>query len=134
MGEWQTQRDRRDAREAERERTRLEKRMLRDLRWAVERSIVMESDWSDLIALQQQHGKEGPLQLFRELLPYWSQCQTLNGGTPCPPELFPQTICEKVRATPKQGPTTRKAPGSPRKVRTDRGKARKRSTATTPNR
>lgn len=131
MGDWQTQRDRRDAREAERERTRLEKRMLRDLRWAVERSTVMESDWSDLIALQQQYGKEGPLQLFRELLPYWSQCQVMNGGTPCPPSLFPQNICEKTRTTPKQGPTTRKAPGAPRKTRTDNGKARKRPRQTT---
>ena len=126
MGEWQTQRDRRDAREAEREQIRLEKRMLRDLRWAVERSTVEASDWSDLITLQQQHGKEGPLQLFRELLPYWSQCQVLNGGTPCPAELFPQTICKNSRTTPQHGPTTRKTPGAPRKTRSDSGKARKR--------
>ena len=125
MGEWQTQRDRRDAREAEREQIRLEKRMLHDLRWAVERSTVEASDWSDLITLQQQHGKEGPLQLFRELLPYWSQCQVLNGGTPCPAELFPQTICKNSRTTPKHGPTTRKRPGAPRKTRADAGKARK---------
>lgn len=129
-GAWATSRDRRDAREQQREQIRLEKRMLRDLRWAVERSTVKESDWSDLIALQQQHGKEGPLQLFRELLPYWSQCQILNGGTPCPAELFPQNICEKTRTIPQRGPTTRKSPGSPRKVRTDRGKARKRSSPT----
>lgn len=126
MGDWQTQRDRRDQRELEREQTRLEKRHLRDLRWAVERSVIVESDWADLLALQQQHGKEGPLQLWRELIPYWSQCQALNGGAVCPPSLFPQDICKNLRANPQQGPTTRKAPGAPRKQRADRGKARKR--------
>lgn len=126
MADWATQRERRDQRELQREQIRLEKRMLRDLRWAAERSRLVESDWTDLISLQNQHGKEGPLQLYRELLPYWSQCQTLNGGVPCPAELFPQAICKNSRTTPKHGPTTRKAPGAPRKTRTDSGKARKR--------
>lgn len=128
MGEWQTQRDRRDAREAERERIRLEKRHLKDLRWALERSTVEASDWVDLIRLWQAHGKEGPMQLFQELIPYWSQCQTLNGGTPCPPSLFPQAICKKTRSN---GPTSRPTPGAPRKKRSDAGKAQK--STNTPN-
>lgn len=121
MGDWQTQRDRRDAREAERERIRLEKRHLKDLRWALERSTVQASDWSDLLHLQQAHGKEGPMQLWQELIPYWSQCQALNGGTSCPPDLFPQAICKKMRG---DGPTSRPTPGAPRKKRSDAGKAR----------
>lgn len=128
MGDWQTQRDRRDQREQQREQIRLEKRHLKDLRWALERSTVQASDWSDLIQLQQAHGKEGPMQLWQELIPYWSQCQTLNGGTPCPPNLFPQAICRKTR---NDGPTSRPTPGAPRKKRSDAGKAQKRTN--TPN-
>jgi hypothetical protein len=48
-GEWNTTRERKqlaaDAREQEREALRLEKRMLRDLRWTAERSRLRESDW-----------------------------------------------------------------------------------------
>ena len=124
MGDWQTQRDRRDAREQQREQIRLEKRHLKDLRWALERSTVKASDWSDLLHLQQSHGKEGPMQLWQELIPYWSQCQALNGGTPCPPSLFPQAICKKSRGS---GPTSRPTPGAPRKKRSDAGKAQKRT-------
>jgi hypothetical protein len=36
------------------------------------------SDWTDLLALHSQYGKEGPLRLERELLPFWQQCQKLN--------------------------------------------------------
>jgi hypothetical protein len=63
-GEWNTTRERKqsaaDAREQEREALRLEKRMLRDLRWTAERSRLRESDWHDLVSLMHSHGKEGP--------------------------------------------------------------------------
>ena len=59
-GEWTTKGRQREAREAEREALRLEKRHLRDLRWAVERSTIEASDWADLLSLQQAHGKEDP--------------------------------------------------------------------------
>jgi hypothetical protein len=52
-GEWNTSRERKqqatDAREADRERIRLEKRQLRDFRWSAERSTLRESDWRDLV-------------------------------------------------------------------------------------
>jgi hypothetical protein len=66
-GEWNTSRDKKqlaaDAREADRERIRLEKRQLRDFRWTAERSKLRESDWADLLTLHQAHGKEGLNQL-----------------------------------------------------------------------
>ena len=62
----------------ERDQIRLEKRHYTDLRWAVEHSILMDSDWTDLLALHSQYGKEGPLRLQRELLPFWQQCQKMN--------------------------------------------------------
>lgn len=121
-----SQRDRKDAREAEREQLRLEKRHLRDLRWAVERSSIEASDWADLLALQSAHGKEGPLQLWRELVPYWRDCQRLNGGADIPPELFPQAtgIFPRTPEPPKAPATRTKATtGAPRKTRSDAGKA-----------
>jgi hypothetical protein len=121
-----SQRDRADAREAEREQLRLEKRHLRDLRWAVERSSIEASDWADLLALQSAHGKEGPLQLWRELVPYWRDCQRLNGGADIPAELFPQATGVFPRTPePPKAPVTRAkaAPGAPRKTRSDAGKA-----------
>lgn len=138
-GEWNTSRERkalqRDQREAEREQLRLEKRHLRDLRWAIERSTIEPSDWADLLALQQAHGKEGPLQLFRELVPYWRDCQRLNGGADIPAELFPQAtgIFPRTAESTPAAPVTRQKPGkgAPRKRRSDAGKAqpsRKRST------
>ena len=90
-GEWTTKGIQREAREAEREQLRLMKRHHKDLRWAVERSTLEASDWDDLLALQAELGKEGPLQLWRELVPYWRQCQKLNGGADIPSALFPQT-------------------------------------------
>jgi hypothetical protein len=125
-GEWTTKGRQRESREAERVALRLEKRHLRDLRWAVERSSIEASDWADLLALQQAHGKEGPLQLWRELVPYWRTCQQLNGGADIPAELFPQATGLFPRT-----PQTVKAPvnrvraakGSPRKKRSDAGKA-----------
>jgi hypothetical protein len=120
-----SQRDRADAREAEREQLRLEKRHLRDLRWAVERSTLEASDWADLLALQAAHGKEGPLQLWRELVPYWRASQALNGGADIPPELFPQATgifprtFEPVKAPANR---TKPTPGAPRKRRSDAGK------------
>ena len=126
-GEWNTSRERKqlaaDARELEREQIRLAKRMLRDLRWSAERSTLRKSDWADLLTLHQAHGKEGLNQLWLELVPYWCQCQLLNGGTPCPPDLRPAWLklsAEKTRTKP----TTRKAPGAPRKTRADKGQAR----------
>jgi hypothetical protein len=120
-----SQRDRADAREAEREQLRLEKRHLRDLRWAVERSSIEASDWADLLALQAAHGKEGPLQVWRELVPYWRNCQRLNGGADIPAELFPQATGifprtpEPVKAPANRAKAT---PGAPRKRRSDAGK------------
>jgi hypothetical protein len=126
-GEWNTSRERKqqatDAREADRERIRLEKRQLRDFRWSAERSTLRLSDWSDMLTLHQLHGKEGLNQLWLELVPYWSQCQLLNGGITCPPDLRPDWLklsAEKTRTKP----TTRKAPGAPRKTRADKGRTR----------
>ena len=62
----------------ERDQIRLEKRHYSDLRWAVEHSILLDSDWTDLLSLHKNYGKEGNLQLQREVLPYWQQCQKLN--------------------------------------------------------
>lgn len=129
-GDWNTQRERkalqRDQREAEREQLRLEKRHLRDLRWAIERSSIEASDWADLLTLQQAHGKEGPLQLWRELVPYWRDCQRINGGADIPAELFPQAMgifprTEKAPAAPAN--RAKPGKGAPRKVRSDAGKA-----------
>lgn len=124
-GEWTTKGRQRETREAEREQLRLEKRHLRDLRWAVERSSIEESDWADLLALQAAHGKEGPLQLWRELVPYWRDCQRINGGADIPAELFPQATgiflrTEKAPAAP--AVRARAGKGAPRKRRSDAGK------------
>ena len=132
-GEWTTKRERqqlaRDQREAEREQVRLEKRHLRDLRWAVERSAIEATDWADLLALQAAHGKEGPLQVWRELVPYWRACQRCNGGADIPPELFPQVMGIIPRTDqPAKAPAnrTRSSKGASRKRRSDAGLARKR--------
>lgn len=121
-----SQRDRKENREAEREQLRLEKRHLRDLRWAVERSTLEASDWADLLTLQAAHGKEGPIQLWRELVPYWRDCQRLNGGADIPAELFPQgtglfSRTEKAPAAPAN--RAKPGKGAPRKRRSDAGKA-----------
>ena len=123
-----SQRDRKDAREAEREALRLEKRHLRDLRWAVERSRIEASDWADLLTLQAAHGKEGPLQLWRELIPYWRDCQRINGGADIPAELFPQATgifprTEKAPAAPANRQKAARGVSRARKVRSDAGKA-----------
>ena len=130
-GEWNTTRERKqsaaDARELDREQTRLAKRMLRDLRWSAERSTLRESDWADLLQLHHEYGKEGPSQLWLELVPYWSQSQIMNGGTPCPsrhqPEWLAEINCKNKAQTLVTRPknTTRRTPGSPRKPRTDKG-------------
>ena len=130
-GEWNTSRERKqlasDARELEREQVRLAKRMLRDLRWSAERSTLRKSDWADLLKLHHEFGKEGPMQLWLELVPYWSQSQIMNGGTPCPSHHSPDWLAEincKNNAQdsvtrPKN--TTRRSPGAPRKTRADKG-------------
>ncbi len=137
-GDWNTTRERKqlalDARELEREQLRLEKRQLRDLRWAVERSSLAASDWADLLALQAAHGKEGPLQLWRELVPYWRACQRCNGGADIPPDLFPQATGIFSRTVPTNASAvagsaatrapanrTRSSKGAARKVRSDAG-------------
>ena len=66
------------ATQEERDQIRLEKRHYSDLRWAVEHSILMDSDWTDLLSLHSQYGKEGNLQLQQKLLPFWRQAQRLN--------------------------------------------------------
>ena len=130
-GEWNTTRERkalqRDQREVEREQLRLEKRHLRDLRWAIERSTIEASDWTDLLALQAAHGKEGPIQLWRELVPYWRDCQRINGGADIPASLFPQAtgLFPRTPEPAPAAPATRQKPGkgAPRKRRSDAGKA-----------
>ena len=128
-GEWNTTRERkalqRDQREAEREQLRLEKRHLRDLRWAIERSTVEASDWADLLALQAAHGKEGPIQLWRELVPYWRDCQRINGGADIPAELFPQATGLFSR-TPEPAPAAPAAPANRQKAARGVSRARKR--------
>jgi hypothetical protein len=126
-GEWNTSRERkalqRDQREQEREMTRQEKRALRDLRYCAERSTLSEIEWRDLMRLHQLHGKEGIRELWESVIPYWNQCQLLNGGEPCPRDLVPTGLklsAKKARTTP----TTRKPPGAPRKPRADAGKPR----------
>ena len=74
-GAWTTKASAREAAEERREQIRLEKRLYRDLRWAVERSTLESSDWQDLLSLHQQYGKEGNIQLERELIPFWQTCQ-----------------------------------------------------------
>jgi hypothetical protein len=127
-GEWTTHGRQREAREAEREQLRLEKRHLRDLRWAIERSSVEASDWADLLALQQAYGNEGPLQLWRELVPYWRDCQRINGGADIPAALFPQATGIFPRGTAGDAPAApvnraKPGKGAPRKRRSDAGKA-----------
>ena len=135
-GDWNTTRERKqlalDAREQEREQLRLEKRQLRDLRWAVERSSLAASDWADLLALQAAHGKEGPLQLWRELVPYWRACQRCNGGADIPPNLFPQPTGIFPRTEkPAKAPAnrTRSSKGASRKRRSDAGISKPRTPA-----
>ena len=130
-GLWTTQRDKResrqlaaDARELLREQIRLEKRQLRDLRYCVERSTLTVEEWKDFLALHEQHGKEGIRQLWEDLVPYWNQCQILNGGAQCPSHLKPSGLEIKCEKTAHTKPTTRKLPGAPRKPRIDAGKKR----------
>lgn len=113
-----------DARELLREQVRLEKRLLRDLRYCVERSILTAQEWRDLLALHQDHGKEGLRQLWEDLIPYWETCQRLNGGEGCPPDIRPSWVTELSAKNRRTHPTTRKLPGSSRKPRTDKGKQR----------
>jgi hypothetical protein len=127
-GEWITQKERRqlatDARELLREQVRLEKRLLRDLRYCVERSTLTGQEWRDLLSLHQDHGKEGLRQLWEDLIPYWETCQRMNGGDLCPADIKPAWVTELNAKNMRTKPTTRKLPGSPRKARTDKGKQR----------
>ena len=74
-GAWTTKASAREAAEERKEQIRLEKRLYKDLRWAAERSTLEDSDWQDLISLHQQYGREGNIQLERELIPFWQTCQ-----------------------------------------------------------
>ena len=113
-----------DARELLREQVRLEKRLLRDLRYCVERSTLTAQEWRDLLALHQDHGKEGLRQLWEDLIPYWETCQSMHGGSPCPDDIRPDWAQKLSAKNTRTHPTTRKLPGSPRKPRTDKGKTR----------
>jgi hypothetical protein len=113
-----------DARELLREQVRLEKRLLRDLRYCVERSTLTAQEWRDLLSLHQDHGKEGLRQLWEDLIPYWNTCQRLNGGEGCPNAIKPAWVAELSAKNTRTQPTTRKLPGAPRKPRTDKGKQR----------
>ena len=113
-----------DARELLREQVRLEKRLLRDLRYCVERSTLTAQEWRDLLALHQDHGKEGLRQLWEDLIPYWETCQHMNGGEGCPDDIRPDWAQKLSAKNTRTHPTTRKLPGSPRKPRTDKGKTR----------
>jgi len=79
-GAWTTKASAREAAEERREQIRLEKRLYKDLRWAAERSILEDSDWQDLLNLHQQYGREGNIQLERELIPVWRTCQRKNAA------------------------------------------------------
>lgn len=121
-----SQRDRLDAREQEREQIRLQKRMLRDLRWAVERSIIRPDDWAILLELHQCYGKEGPMQMRIEIVPYWRDCQRVNKGSDIPAglldQVFPQDMGLFPRASHKAPATRTKATkGTSRKKRSDAG-------------
>jgi hypothetical protein len=113
-----------DARELLREQVRLEKRLLRDLRYCVERSTLTAQEWRDLLSLHQDHGKEGLRQLWEDLIPYWDTCQRMNGGDLCPADIKPGWVTELSAKNMRTNPTTRKLQGAPRKPRTDKGKQR----------
>ena len=120
--------DRKDAREQEREEIRLQKRMLRDLRWAVERSVIRSEDWAILLQLHNMYGKEGPMQMRVEIVPYWRDCQRVNKGSDIPAGLldkvFPQDMGLFPRTKTKAPKTRTKATkGAPRKKRSDAGVA-----------
>jgi hypothetical protein len=133
-GDWTTQKELKqrasDARELLREQVRLEKRLLRDLRYCVERSTLTAQEWRDLLSLHQSHGKEGLRQLWEDLIPYWNTCQAMNGGESCPHDVKPAWVTELNAKNLRTQPTTRKLPGAPRKPRTDKGKVRGRYTVT----
>ena len=105
----------RQTKEEERERIRLEKRDYRDLRHAIDRYPVTEQDWHTLLTLHSRYGREGARQLTFELIPSWSLRQeSIPNGCPCPSDLWDQW---KPEATSERT--------SARKVRIDSGKARK---------
>ena len=130
--------DRKDAREQEREEIRLQKRMLRDLRWAVERSVIRSDDWATLLELHQLYGKEGPMQMRVEIVPYWRDCQRVNKGFDIPADLLEKVFPQDMGLFPRtnEGPSpsaanvvsrapatrTKAGKGAPRKKRSDAGK------------
>jgi hypothetical protein len=124
-GEWNTSRERKqqatDAREADRERIRLEKRQLRDFRWSAERSTLRLSLTGGICRLHCTSPRQrGPQPALAGAGPLLVPVASLNGGTPCPPDLRPDWL--KLSAEkPRTKPTTRKAPGAPRKTRADKG-------------
>ncbi len=96
-GEWTTTRERKqlakDAREAEREQLRNEKRQLRDLRYMVNTQPIPADCaalfWADLVKLQDLHGKEGLTEFWWGLVPGFDRYQLGSGGSPCPDDLRP---------------------------------------------
>ena len=100
------------SREDEREEKRIRKRFYSDLRFAVDRLPLQESDWRDLIGMHHEFGKEGPMQLRHSLIPSWRLRQDILNGAPMPDDLL------TIWGTD--------APVEPitRKVRSDKGKRR----------
>jgi len=84
----------RDQREEDRRRIRNEKRDLRDRRYILENHTVAPADgdqfWTDLWALQLEHGKEGPTEFWWKVVPKLEQAQLSRGGALCPSHLKPQ--------------------------------------------
>ena len=106
-------RSKREEREFEKEKLRMEKRAYRDARWAIETIAVDEPTWDELLTLHSKHGKEGARELGAKLIPMWSVIQEHLGGAPIPKQL------RDLYAVP-TGERT-----STRRVRSDAGKARK---------
>ena len=106
-------RSKREEREFEKEKLRMEKRAYRDARWAIETIAVDVATWEELLTLHARHAKEGARETGAKLIPMWSAIQDHLGGAKIPDELW-----ERHRV-----PTGERS--SARRVRSDAGKARK---------
>ena len=83
----------RDARQAERDRIRDQKRQLRDLRYIAEHQTIpaamAQEFWQQLVQLQHRWGKEGTTEFWWSLVPRWEQIQLSRGGGLCPDTMRP---------------------------------------------
>ena len=83
----------RDARHAERDRIRDQKRQLRDLRYIAEHQTIpaamAQEFWQQLVQLQHRWGKEGTTEFWWSLVPRWEQIQLSRGGGLCPDTMRP---------------------------------------------